>query len=178
MKKISILLSFSLLLLGFFACSKTKTYSELQDEEQALIADYIKRHNITVVTTMPEIGKWKENQYYKSSSGLYYHLVSPGDYTGTDTVKLKSTIAFRNREYTLDNPSDTIMNNWTTIDYPDPFSLIYGYTTSYVGIQEAMTYMKYYESQAKIIVPHNLSTSSYLQSVTPIAYDLRITAIY
>ncbi|VBB43385.1 conserved exported hypothetical protein [uncultured Paludibacter sp.] len=177
MRKISIILSFFLLIIVFYACSNTKTYSELQDEEQALIANYIQRNNITVVTTLPEPDKWNENQYYKSSSGLYFHLVNPGEYTTTDTVKLKSTIAFRYRLYTLNNPSDTVDNNWSTIDYPAPNIIVYGYTSSTAGLQEAIKYMKYQNSEAKVIVPHNLNSSTYLQSVTPMAYDLKIKIV-
>lgn len=178
MKKISLIFSLLLLLTGFMACSDTKTYGELQDDEQALIADYIQRHNIKVVTTKPEANAWEANTYYKSSSGLYFHLVNPGDYTTNDTVKSKAIIAYRYRLYTLNNPSDTIVNNWSTVDYSFPSTVAYGdYTSSSVGIQEAFTYMKYNNSEAKVIIPHDLSTSTYLQSVTPMVYDLKIKLV-
>lgn len=178
MKKISIIFSLVLLFTGFYACSNTKTYSELQDEEQALINSYVKRNNIVVVTTKPEIGEWSENEYYKSSSGLYFHLVNPGDTTNkVDTVKTKFRISYRRRLYTLTVPSDTI-SNWSTVDYAQPDVLIYGdYNTGTTGLQEAVKYMKYLNSEAKIIVPHSISTSDYLNSVTPMGYDLKITAI-
>lgn len=184
MKKIALFISFFLLIIGFSACNHTKTYGELQDEEQALIASYLQKHNITVVTTMPEVGKWKENEYYKSSSGLYFHLVSPKSATDTinltdnEKIQTRSSIAFRYKLFTIENPSDTVINNWSTIDYPFPTTVAYGdYTSSSVGVQEAFKYMRFNNSEAKIIVPHNISTSTYLESVTPMAYDLKIKII-
>lgn len=183
MKKISILFSLILLLVGFYACSNTKTYSELQDEEQALIKDYIKRNNITVVTTMPKLGEWGDKVYYKSATGLYFHLISPKSVADTinvsddDKVKLKYKISYRFRNYSLSLPSDTL-SNWSTVDYAYPNVLIYGNSSSgSVGLQEAVKYMRFLNSEAKVIIPHNISESGYLNSVTPRGYDLRITAI-
>lgn len=183
MKKISIILTFFSFLIVFISCSEKKTYSQLQDEEQALIKDFLKRQNITVVTTMPKIGEWKENVYYKSSSGLYFHLIKPTSPSDTlnmsDYQKVKNNyeISYRSLEYTLTEKSDTI-NKWSTVyfEYPDVF--VYGnYSSGSTGLQEAATYMRFLNSEAKIIVPHNLNEIDYLQVVEPRGYDIKITGI-
>lgn len=180
MKKILFITSLLLLTIGFVACSddeNTKPYGQLQDEEQALIKDFIKRNNITVVTTMPKSDAWGENEYYKSSSGLYFHLVKAGDTQNNDTVKTKYKISYRSKIYTLSVPGDTI-SNWSTVDYAYPDVFMYGdYTSTGTGLQEAAKYMRFVNSHAKIIIPHSLNVSSYLQNVTPIGCEIKITAI-
>lgn len=173
MKKNIVFLPIITAIIILTACSSTETYDSLRAKEQTLIADYIKRNNIKVVSTMPARDKWEENEYYKSSTGLYFHLSNMGDTTSTDTIASSKTISYRYRMYTLDVPGDTIISNMSTIDYPSPKSLIYGVTTYTTGIQEAMYYMKYPGSDAKIIVPSTLSLYDYINSVTPIAYDLK-----
>ncbi|MFV0471760.1 MAG: DUF4827 family protein [Paludibacteraceae bacterium] len=158
----------------FSACSNKKTYSELQDEEQALITNYLKKNNIKVVTILPDSDKWTPDVYYKSTSGLYFHLVSLGD--TAQSIKSKSKILYRYAEYTL--KGDTVVNTYNPQEYRYPHRLTFeDYTTGTTGLQEAVSLMKFQDSEAKIIIPHNLNSSSYLQSVTPMAYDVKIKIV-
>jgi len=175
MKRISYLL-----FLGFLisiiasSCSDTKTYSQQLDDEQALITTYIKRNNIKVITSLPANGKWGLNDYYKSSSGLYFHMVNPGNTSSMDTLMSKNTVVTRFKQYTLNVVSDTI-SNWNTIDYPEPETFTYGdLTQSCKGFQEAVSYMKRNDSEAKLIIPSGNGFTIYLNSVTPLGYDLKI----
>jgi len=178
MKRISYLL-----FLGFLisiiasSCSNTKTYSQQLDDEQALITTYIKRNNIIVVSTFPTSMPWVKNGndiYVKTSSGLYFHMIDPGNTTNMDTLMSKNTVVTRFKQYTLNAVSDTI-SNWNTIDYPYPETFTYGdMTQSCKGFQEAVSYMKRNDSEAKLIIPSGNGFTIYMNSVTPLGYDLKI----
>lgn len=161
------------------SCSNTKTYAELLNDEQALIKAYIKRNNIQVVSTFPTDTPWVKNGkdiYVLTSSGLYYHLINPGDgyKSDSDTIVLKNTVVPRFKQYTLNVISDTV-SNWNTIDYPYPSDFTYGdLTEACKGFHEAVSYMKRNASEAKIIVPSKIGYNTYLMSVTPLGYDLKI----
>lgn len=159
------------------SCSSTKTYAELLDDESALIKAYIKRNNIEVVSTFPTTTPWVKNGkeiYVHTASGLYFHLVNPGDITSKDTAVARDVIVPRFKQYTLAVIADTI-SNWNTIDYPYSADFIYGdYTESCTAFHEAVSYMKRNESEAKLIVPSKIGFNTDLMSVTPMFYDLKI----
>ena len=179
MNKILSILFPLFLLTVFAACDDTKSYSELQDEEIITIQNYIQQNNIQVVTTKPADNGWGTNVYYKTSSGLYFHLVAPGD--KTDSLKVNSTIGYRFIEYNLDTNKSIRIKNWEPRDYVNPWIFTYGSSTAITnfgaGIYEAIGLMKYKFSEATIIVPAALNTSTYNQYVTPVSYDLKITVI-
>lgn len=168
---------FLLTILG--ACNNTTSYSQLQDQEIATINNYIQQNNIKVVTTMPKDSVWEANVYYKSASGLYFHLDNAGD--TTITVALNSTVGYRFIEYNLDATKSVRIKNWEPWDFPEPMVITYGSSTAIssigTGIYEALGLMKHKYSMAKIIVPASLNTSSYTQNVTPVGYDLKITVL-
>ena len=156
------------------SCTNTKTYSELLNDEQTLIGAYIKRNNINVLSSFPADKKWGPNDYVKTGSGLYFHLVDSGNTSIPDTLQLKNTVVDRYKKYTLNIASDTI-SNWNTIDFPIPDEFVYGdLTQSFKGFQEAVTYMKRNDSEAKIIVPSIIGIQADMMSVTPYGYYLKI----
>lgn len=176
MKRISYLLFLGFLtLLISTSCSNTRTYAQLLDDEQTLISAFVKRNNIRVLTSFPADKKWGPNDYVKTGSGLYFHLVDSGNRTVPgDTLMLKNTVVPRYKKYTLNVVSDTI-SDWSTIDYPYPDIFVYGdMTQSSKAFQEAVTYMKRNDSEAKIIVPSTIGLNADMMSVTPYGYDLKI----
>jgi len=179
MKRISYLLLLTILAsLVISSCSNTKTYAEQLNDEKILIADYIKRNNIQIVTTYPADSVWTKNgndiYYISPASGLYIHMVNYGDMTSKDTLLLKDVVVPRYKQYTLGLVSDTI-SNWSTIDFPYPSTFVYGdLTQSCKAFQEAASYLKRNETEAKLIVPSKLGFTDNLTSVTPMGYDLKI----
>ncbi|MHB9056854.1 MAG: DUF4827 family protein [Paludibacteraceae bacterium] len=168
---------FLLTILG--ACTNKTSYSQLQDQEIATINNYILQNNIQVVTTMPKDSVWGADIYYKSTSGLYFHLENRGD--TTTAVELNSSVGYRFIEYNLDAAKSVRIKNWEPWDFPEPMVITYGSSTAITsigtGIYEALGLMKYKYSMAKIIVPASLNTSTYTQNVTPVGYDLKITVL-
>lgn len=176
MKRISYLFFLAFLaLLTSTSCSNTKTYSQLLDDEQTLITSFVKRNNINVLTSFPADKKWGPNDYVKTGSGLYFHLVDSGNTSVKgDTLILKNTVVPRYKKYTLNAVSDTI-SDWSTIDYPYPSDFVYGdLTQSCKAFQEAASYLMRNESEAKIIVPSTIGFNADMMSVTPYGYDLKI----
>lgn len=176
MKKISIFLFLGfLILLISSSCTNIKTYAQQLDDEQTLINAYIKRNNIHVLSAFPDSAKhevWGANDFVKTGSGLYFHLLDSGDVTSKVLLELKNTVIPRYKQFELTANSDTV-SNWNTIDYPYPSEFTYGdLTQSCKGFQEAVSYMKRNESQAIIIVPFTMGFSS--TSSTPYAYILKI----
>ena len=178
MKRISYLF-FLIFLASIFAssCSSTKTYAQLLNEEQDLIDGFIKRNNILVVSSFPTDTPWVKNGkeiYVLTTSGLYYHLVNPGDLSSKDTLEYKNTVVPRFIQYTLGVPADSI-SNWTTIDFPYPSDFTYGdLTQSCKAFQEAASYLKRNNSEAKLIVPSKLGFNTEMMSVTPLGYEYKI----
>jgi len=179
MKRISYLF-FLIFLASIFAssCSSTKTYSQLLNEEKDLMDGFIKRNNILVISGTPsENTTWVKNGqdvYILTSTGLYFHMINTGDTVPNDTLEYKNMVVPRFKQYTLGVPSDTI-SNWTTIDFPYPSDFIYGdLTQSCKAFQEAASYLKRNNSEAKLIVPSKIGFNADMMSVTPYGYDLKI----
>jgi hypothetical protein len=156
----------------FFGCSSGITYAEQLKAEQKLIDAYIKRNNIKTVKTMPKAGEWTDNLYYQSPSGLYFHLSEAGE--PGDSAEQNNRIIMRYIEYTLDAVADTIFN-WNTIDFTYPPYINYlDYSQGCDAWHEAISYMKFNNSYAKLIVPSTIGTSTAEDDVMPIGYDFRI----
>lgn len=174
MKQISFFLFLSFLVVIIStSCSNVKTFAQQLDDEQATINAYIKRNNINVLSAFPSDKKWGSNDYVKTGSGLYFHLVDSGNRSiKGDTLLAKNTVIPRYKQYDLTTTSDTI-SNWNTNDYPYPPEFTYlDMTQSCKAFQEAVSYMKRNESQAKIIVPFLLGFDS--SNPTPYCYTLKI----
>ncbi len=155
------------------SCSDGQTYAQQLKTEQELIADYIKRNNIKVVTEKPTT--WEKNVYLLTKSGLYIHLVDEGDKTNeSDTLVKNDLVIPRFYQYTLNTKSDTIAN-WNTIDYPFPTTFNYmDYSTVCVGWHEAVSYMKRNNSRAKFILFSKIGFPATGNEVTPYGYDMNI----
>jgi hypothetical protein len=151
------------------------TYAEELKAEKELIADFISRQDIQVVTTLPTTFPWPDRVFYKSKTGLYFRLTNEGDIASEDSVETGDLVVPRYIQYTLTaNNSDTI-SNMNTIDSPYPSSFVYLNTAqACMGWHEAVGYMKKNNSEAKIIVYSKLGFSGYADPATPIGYDIKI----
>lgn len=176
MKQFTYLISlFFIVTLILTSCDDKKTYAELLKDERVTIADFIKRNNIQVVSEFPTANAWGENIYVKTTSGLYYRLINEGENSANaDTVETNDMLAVRYIQYTLTEKSDSVFS-WNTIDSPYPTTFNYrDYSQSCAAWHEAVSYMKYNESEAIIIVPSKIGFQTNMISVTPLAYRLRI----
>lgn len=172
MKKILYIISLVFISVIFYTSCNDRTYATELKNEKILIAEYIKRNNITVINELPaDSTDWKENVYYKNSDGLYFHLVSPG--VG-EKVAVNDVVVTRFIQFTLNSDSDSL-RNWTTIDYSYPNKFNYGdYSLSCTAFHQAVGYMKRNDAVAKIIVPSKIGFKENWTPATPMVYDIVI----
>lgn len=174
MKKINIYILF-LLGITLMACDNN-TYSEALRAEEELIADFLKRQYIKVVTEKPS--QWEDNGqivYWQipDYDNYYFHLVEMGDTTKAP-LEAKDKVNLRYIQYTLDAYADTL-RFWYS-DSPDPVVLQYKVASdaSCDGWQIALEHMKYTGAQCKIICPSRLGNTEDNSNVIPRGYDMKI----
>ena len=150
------------------------TYSRLRDQEDKLIANYISRNNLQIVTEEPEIDHvWGEKEYYKS---VRYDTVSASRIDTVDqTIIANDLIVARYKRFGLTENADTL-SYWTTLDQAYPYEFHYLNTSECecMGWHYAVKLMKYPDSQCEIIVPSKLGFSAEQSTVTPYVYILKI----
>ncbi|MCR5050143.1 MAG: DUF4827 domain-containing protein [Paludibacteraceae bacterium] len=166
------------------------TYSDLRNKEDKLIANYISRNNLNVLTEVPaDDYVWGEKDYLKvpGYDNFYFHLIKRGDSIRVDsigpnrkdtidlTISANATIVARYKQFALTENADTI-SSWTTLDQAYPYEFHYMNTSDCeaVGWHLAVRYMKYPDSQCSIIQPSKLGFSTEQNSVTPYGYILKI----
>jgi hypothetical protein len=71
----------SLILLGlvYVSCDNSKSMQEYIREEKKAIERYISSQKIKVLNEYPQDSIFEENEYYKTSEGLYMHVVDKGN---------------------------------------------------------------------------------------------------
>lgn len=154
--------------------NSSQVYGNQLKEEKKLIKNYISRNNINIIDSEPADGRWADNDYLEIGEYLYFHLVNPGDTTG-DELASRDYISLRYRKYTLTEYADTI-SAWNTNDAASPVEFQYGVSSSATcsAWLLALPYMKYNNSECKIICPSKLGFSADANTVTPYCYDLKI----
>ena len=177
------------LVLVLTGCS-SNTYSHLRDQEDKLIANYISRNNLQIVTEEPDVNHvWGEKEYYKVKGydDLYFHLISRGDSVRIDTLSpiqidtvdltivAKDVIITRYKQFGLTEDADTL-SYWSTLEQAYPYEFQYGITSTCecIGWHVAVGLMKYPDSQCEIIVPSKLGFSNEQSTVTPYVYIMKI----
>jgi hypothetical protein len=170
-----------LLLAGIASSCNKNVYSEQLKKEEKLIESFIARQGIQVVDTEPtSMEEWGDNVYWRvpDYDNFYFHMTTLGDtLPSAKEAEIESgeTVLLRFKRYTLEEYSDTIYN-WTTMDSSDPikFEYLVNSEKACTGWQVALKYMRYTDSQCKIICPSKMGFSDENSSVTPYGYDLKI----
>lgn len=133
MKKL-LFLFFSLLTLGFAfqACSDSKTYAEMLEDEKNAVNKFIRDHNISIISqeefekdTMTDVSK---NEYVLLSNGVYMQIVDRG--TG-DTIKSRDEVLVRFLEYDIMEEDTTYASNYNRDADVDAFFYTFTTNTSY-----------------------------------------------
>ncbi|MFT3753656.1 MAG: DUF4827 family protein [Paludibacter sp.] len=178
MKQIFYLIIFAFTTSLFFSSCGDTSYANELKQEKLLIAEYIKRNNINVLSDFPSNKKWGENDYVLTKSGLYFHLVDSGDIAPGDTIVANDVVVPRYKEYNLYAEADTLTRNWSTVDYPDPGSFKYlDLSESCPAFHEAASYMIRNNSRAKLIVKSKIGFERYWTPATPLAYEIKIKVL-
>lgn len=166
------------------------TYSNLRNKEDKLIANYISRNGLVILTEEPTTDYvWGEKEYYKVQGydNFYFHLISRGDSVYIDSISptkqdtvdvsivLNDVIIARYKQFALTENADTL-SYWTTLEQAYPYEFHYGNTSECecVAWHLAVKMMKYPNTQCEIIVPSKLGFSNEQSTVTPYVYILKI----
>jgi len=112
----------------FSACSNNKSLQELLQEEQKAIDRFINENNLVVLKNYPADGVFKENEYYRTTDGLFFHVVDSGN--GTRAQLLNDiTIRYDYCQYVKDVASgDTSKYVFPSVM---PYSFVYGISQTY-----------------------------------------------
>ncbi|NDV81176.1 DUF4827 domain-containing protein [Bacteroides sp. 51] len=179
--------------LAFQACSDSKTYAEMLEEEKDAINNFIKTNKIKVISAS-EFEKndnktnVDENEYVQFSNGVYMQIVNYG--TGKDSIKSRDVITVRFVEYDI-LTEDTTLTNYAWPTWLDVFDYTISGTTAYGQFRQGgLMYYNYQSSQVpegwlvplqyiksgaevKLIVPSKVGHTNAMQYVYPFYYHLR-----
>lgn len=184
--------------IAFQACDNTKTYAEMLDDEKKAISEFIKDHNIKVIS-QSEFYKndsttdTLKNEYVQLASGVYMQIVDKGSKIPSDTVKKNDLILVRFMEYSIMG-KDTTLTNINDPQLPDEFKYTVtsssiagiftaGYMYNYYGTSVPagwlvpLTYVRD-KAHVRLIVPSKMGHSSAMQAVYPYFYDIRKYQIF
>jgi hypothetical protein len=126
-----------------------------------------------VLSSFPTDNVWKDKDYVLTSSGLYFHLSNKG--SDTISLRLNNTIVPRYIEYNLTEDPDTTSHLSIFDDGGYTNDFVYGnYSQMCTAFHEAAKYMKYNDSEAKIIVHSKIGFQDKWSPATPMGYDLII----
>lgn len=175
--------------LALTACNQT-SYNALRSQEDKLIANYISRNNLNILTTEPDDDYvWGEKDFLKvpGYDDYYFHLIRRGPATRVDSISptrkdtidlaivANDLIVLRYKQFALTENADTL-SYWTTLDqaYPYEYHYMNTYDCEAVGWHLAVKYMKYPDSECQIIQPSKLGFTAEQNTVTPYGYIMRI----
>ncbi|MDR3119168.1 MAG: DUF4827 domain-containing protein [Mediterranea sp.] len=209
MRKIISLLLLSLTCgLAFQACSDSKTYAEMLEEEKRAINKFIKDNNIKVITAS-EFGEngnktnVDKNEYVQLSNGVYMQIVDYGK-PDADSIRSRDIITVRFMEYDILEGDTTAASNYYIADYLDVFDYTasknvepYGqFRTTENGVEILSRLVAVYGTtqvpqgwlaplpfvktyaHVKLIVPSKTGHSTAMQYVYPFYYDLRRITVW
>lgn len=173
MKKTVIFILASIII-GFIsvACDNQKTLQEYIREEKKAIERFIDGQNIDVIHTYPENHQFGKNEYFKTSEGLYFQVVEPGNGNKIDPFKDRFNVQVR-FEFMLDIKTYVAGALDTLSPPPFPMSFISGeravygqadppitpYNFSCLGWAIPLSYVSE-EAVINVIIPSSLGTES------------------
>jgi hypothetical protein len=166
-KTLFFILGAVLMLVSVAGCRNEKSMQELIQEEKKAIDRYITRQGLNILNTYPQDGIFGEKDYYKSSEGVYYRVVTPG--TDTKAVKYKTGVCVRVESSHYFAESDTSIYNLASIQPLSDFR--YGITAKYTCPAWAVPLDRVGEfSVVDMIVPSEYGTSTDRSAFSPVFY--------
>jgi FKBP-type peptidyl-prolyl cis-trans isomerase len=157
------------------ACDDQKTMQEYLREENKAIERYINSQGIKVVETYPADSTFAADVYYKTTDGLYMHVVDKGNNVPW-TYGKRVLVRFEELYYI----KSYVSGDTTAITFPsrEPIEFIYGipasYQTDYYGLAcNGWAISLQYLGEGAIvdlIIPSKLGSSSANTSFQPVLY--------
>ena len=175
--KRTVIFILSFILLGFINifCDNGKSMQEYIREEKKAIERYILAQKIEVLDEYPNDSIFRENQYYKTSEGLYMNVVDAGNTNRRiqtyDEVLVRFDYLYYIKSYVAGN-TDSIVLSYAYL----PIAFRYGisYSIDLTGLACAgfaipLTYVGE-GAVVNLIIPSELGNSSDNDSFAPVFY--------
>ena len=191
--------------IAFNACSNSVTYAELLDDEKKSISNFIKDHDIKVITQkefqdagcVTDVSK---NEYVQTTSGVYMQIIDKGSENMGDTIRNNDMVLVRYAEYRLEKDSTEerfVMSNLNVaqISLVDVFRYQKS-GTSVSGLFSSGMMYQVYQSQTvpqgwlipfnyvrdgarvKLIVPSKMGHETAMSNVKAYFYDIHKFQLY
>ena len=166
--------SIILLACSLFSCNDEKSLQERIQEEKRAIDRYISRNKLSILSEYPSNGVFGEKEYFKTSDGLYIHVVDSGNGQRVNLVD-EVTVRFEYRHDIL--VSDSSIVRWDASGLVYPYSFKYGQSQTYtvygslvcVGWVYPLLYVGKH-AVVDMIVPSSLGSSSDDTNINPVFY--------
>ncbi|MDR2805788.1 MAG: DUF4827 domain-containing protein [Dysgonamonadaceae bacterium] len=176
-KTVVFILSSICLGLAAVSCDNSKSMQEYIREEKKSIERYLLSQKIDVLTEYPKDSIFKENQYYKTSDGLYMHVADRGNPThraeAYDEVLVRFDYFYYIKSY-VSGVTDSIVLNYLYL----PITFKYGIPGSYSndpaglacnGFAVPLSYVGE-GAVVDLIIPSELGNTSDNSSFAPVFY--------
>jgi hypothetical protein len=131
MKKtlIFVIASIMMFVYSLSSCDKQKSLQERLQEEKRAIEQYIRSEELVILDKYPEGRAFGKNEFFRTSDGLYIHVVDSG--SGRRAIPLVDEVTVR-FEYRYDIAiSNSTKSYWVESTLLAPFSFKYGLSQSY-----------------------------------------------
>ena len=157
------------------SCNPEKSTQELLQEEKKAIERFIDRNDLVILKEYPKNGVFKEKEYYRTSEGLFFHVVDSGNGVRVEQLD-EVTVRFKY----LDDIKTAARGDTTAIIRPSlyyPFWFRYGmsqtYSISGSPVCSGWVIPLLYVGKGAVvdlIIPSSLGSSSDYNSITPVFY--------
>jgi len=164
------------------SCSQSKSLQELLLEERKAIDRFITMNDFVILKDYPKDGVFKDNEYFRTSEGLFFHVVDSGNGT---RAQLLNDVCVRADYYQY---IKDVVKGDSTFYYLDPYSpvsFIYGisqtYSSTYTKVCQGWVIPLSYVGEnavLDVIIPSSLGSATDYSSynVEPLFYkNLRYT---
>ncbi|MBO7417413.1 MAG: DUF4827 domain-containing protein [Bacteroidaceae bacterium] len=184
--------------IAFNACSDNVTYAELLDDEKKAISNFIKDHNIKVITQKEFqdagcVTDVTRNEFVQTTSGVYMQIIDKGSTNLGDTIRNNDMVLVRYAEYRLekDSAEHLVMSNFdvSQISQVDIFRYQKSGTSASGIFSSGMMYYVYQNqtvpqgwlipfnyvrdgARVKLIVPSKMGHETAMSSVKAYYYDI------
>jgi hypothetical protein len=157
---------------SLFSCDESKTLQERLQEEKRAISRYIDKNQLKILNEYPQNGVFAEKEFFKTSDGLYIHVVDSGNGQRAIPMVDDVTVRFDYRHNIA--ISDSSITQGIMIK---PYDFIYGLYQSYSSSESLVCVgwvypLAYVGENAKVdlIIPSSLGSYSDNNDINPVFY--------
>lgn len=156
------------------SCKHRKMYADYLKDEAKAIDLFISKNNLTILNEFPKSGVFREKEFYKDPTGVYYHIISYGDTTSKLQLKETIYIRFKGLNYFMLEKGTDLSN----------FGSVFPEEMTYVGPVNALTMSSYanpgwavplehvgHNGKVKMIIPFEMGSQSDQSNFQPSYYD-------